>query len=160
MEVSWQDLICLPDGEAVAALRKSWNWLLPEPWEPLLFSALGDVFLKQSSEEIFWLNCGTAELSRVAGNSGEFEAILGTAVADNWFMPDLIKELRFEGKIPSTGQCYTYAIFPIFSEGKYEAGNLNVVPCREHFNLSGCLHFQTARLADGQKVQIRLEPGN
>ncbi len=105
MEVSWQDLICLPDGEAVAALRKSWNWLLPEPWEPLLFSALGDVFLKQSSEEIFWLNCGTAELSRVAGNSGEFEAILGTAVADNWFMPDLIKELRFEGKIPSTGQC-------------------------------------------------------
>ncbi len=154
MEVGWSELVCSPDDEAVAELKRSWAWLIPQPWTPLLYSVLGDVFLERQRQGVFWLNTGTGEVTRVAEDVQQFETSLRTDLAEDWFMPQLIACLHQAGKIPNSGQCYTYVIFPIFADGRYEVENLNVVPAKEHFGLSGDLHAQISGLPDGQKVSI------
>jgi hypothetical protein len=117
MEICWSEVTCSPSAEATLVLKRAWGWLVPEPWVPLLFSVLGDVFL-QKDGKVYWLNTGTGEITQVADGTEHFEALLQTELAVEWFMPSLVEELRAEGKIASEGQCYTYAIFPVFSEGK------------------------------------------
>jgi hypothetical protein len=158
MPIGWSKLTFCPNEEAVAMLRRSWAWLIPAPWKPLLFSVLGDVFLEREPEGVFWLNTGTGEITLVASDTEEFQTALGTEIASNWFMPDLVSRLHQAGKIPGPSECYTYAVFPIFSEGKYEIAKFGVVPAREHFGLSGDLHARISGLPDGQEVRIVVGP--
>lgn len=149
MDICWPLVTCAPSHQAILALKRSWAWLVPEPWTPALFSVLGDVFLQKEDGQIYWFNTGTGELALVADSTGHFESLLKTEIAVEWFMPSLVEELREAGKIASAGECYTYVVFPVFAEGGYDVENLNVVPASEHFALSGQLHAQIADVPDG-----------
>jgi hypothetical protein len=157
MNITWKDLSFLPSDEALAALQTAWQWLLPQPFEPVMASTLGDVFFQQGGPEVFWLNTGTAEITRVAASRSEFMELLRTEIADEWFMPHLIEELHEAGKLLQPDGCYTYVVLPIFAEGKYEASNLNPVPSAEHFGLTGEIHRQLRDLPDGSKVSVQVE---
>ncbi|HEX5363625.1 MAG TPA: T6SS immunity protein Tdi1 domain-containing protein [Gallionella sp.] len=109
---------------------------------PVLFTALGDVFFQPDSGGIWWLNTGTAEVTRVAGSVDQFRELLGTEIVDEWFLPSLIEQLHAAGKVPDEGECYTYVTLPVFEEGKYEVENLNPVPAYEHFALTGDIHCE------------------
>ena len=157
MSLSWSDLTFTPSDEAIQTLATSWSWLLQEPFVPVLFSSLGDVFFRpESSEAVFWLNAGTGEIRRVAESVGHFRELLDTALANEWFMPGLVEQLHAAGKIPGAGQCYTYVTLPVFAEGKYEVGNLNPVPASDHFAWTGAILKEIRGVPDGDKVQIRL----
>jgi len=155
MNVTWNDFSFLPSAEALSALQKAWAWLLPPRFEPVLASTLGDVFFQQGGADVFWLNTGTAEITRVASSRLEFMELLGTEKADEWFMPRLIEELQAAGKFLQPDGCYTYVALPIFREGKYEVANLNPVPAAEHFYVSGEVHRQIRELPNGSKVRFR-----
>ena len=86
----------------------------------------------------------------------EFQRLLGTECADHWFLPSLIEKLRRADKILAPGQCYTFVRLPIFAEGTYTIENLNPVPAKEHFGLTGELHKQIRHLKDGDKVRLRI----
>jgi hypothetical protein len=146
-----------PESDAVTALRTSWEWRLGEAWSPLLFSIFGDVFL-QTQKGVHWLNTGTGDLSEIAEDEDTFRAALGGEDADDWFLPSLVEALHQSGKRPRVGECFTYAIYPVFAEGKYEAENFTVVAAREHFTFSGDLHRQLSGIADGDKVRLKIEP--
>ena len=87
----------------VNQLAESWGWLLREPFYPVLFSALGDVFLEPDSGGVWWLNTGVGELTQVAESVQEFRELLSTQLADDWFMPALIESLHAAGKIAQPG---------------------------------------------------------
>jgi hypothetical protein len=129
--------------------------LIREPFVPVLFTALGDVFFQPDSGGIWWLNTGTAEVTRVADSIDQFRELLGTEIADEWFLPALIEQLHAAGKVPEEGECYTYVTLPIFEEGKYEADNLNPVPAYEHFALTGDVHREILERAR----EAKREPG-
>ncbi len=139
MSIGWSTLTFTPSGETVARLAESWGWLIREPFAPRLFSILGDMFFEPDSGGIWWLNTGTAEVTRVADTLDEFRERLGTEAADEWFLPALVEALHAAGKVPEAGECYSYVTLPIFAEGKYEVDNLNPVPADEHFALTGHL---------------------
>src|SRR5262249_24753547 len=105
MTPKWSDLTFTPDAGAVAALRSSWAWLLPDPFTPLLFSALGDVFLRSEQGDVDWLNTGLGEVSRVADSEDDFQQLLATDRVEKWFLPSLISELHECGKHLSPGRC-------------------------------------------------------
>jgi len=44
MALTWNDLICTPDKDAIDALAESWAWRIGDGYTPLLFTALGDLF--------------------------------------------------------------------------------------------------------------------
>jgi hypothetical protein len=155
MKITWKDLSFLPSEEALSAFRKAWAWFLPQPFEPVMVSTLGDVFFQQGGPDVYWLNTGTAEMTRVAASRAEFMELLRTEKADEWFMPHLVEQLKVAGKLLQPDGCYTYVSLPIFSEGKYEVANLNSVPAAEHFSVTGDIHRQIRDLPDGFKVGIK-----
>ena len=158
MSNRWDDLTFSPDEKALAALGSSWAWLLKEPFHPVLFSTLGDMFFRYESEDaIRWLNMGTSEIVQLAETETLFIAMLRTTTCDEWFMPGLIEQLRAAGKLLLPTHCYTYVTLPIFAEGKYEVGNLNPVPAWQHFNLRGEMHKQLRELLDGTNVRIAFD---
>jgi hypothetical protein len=156
MPIGWNHLTATPDAAAINRLRAAWSWHLPAYHTPLLFSALGDMFYEVPTGEIWWLNTGTAELSKLAEDKQEFEALLSTEAADDWFLPPLIEKLVRAGKVLTLGQCYTFVTLPIFVGGGYTVENLNPVPAHEHFGLTGELHKQIYHLKDGDQVRIRI----
>jgi hypothetical protein len=145
-----------PSVEAINELRAAWSWLLPDDYQPVLFSALGDLFYQTPSGEISWLNTGTAEVSKLADSQPEFQRLLGTNKADEWFLPPLIEKLISAGKTLSPGRCYTFVTLPIFREGTYAVENLNPVDAREHFGLTGHIHKEISNLPDGATVEIKI----
>jgi hypothetical protein len=155
MKIIWNDLSFLPSDEAMSALQIAWGWLLPQPFNPVMASTLGDVFFEQDGPEVFWLNTGTAEITCVAASRSEFLGLLRTEKMDEWFMPHLIEQLKAAGKHLQPDGCYTYVALPIFAEGKYEVANLNPVPSPEHFRLTGEVHQQVRDLPDGSQVKLQ-----
>jgi Domain of unknown function (DUF1851) len=149
---------CIPDADALTELQSAWSWLLPTEHKLLIVSAFGDVFYADNNDDVFWLNTGTAEIEKVANSTAEFQSKLDEEEGFEWLMPDLVEALESEGKILAPGQCYTYAILPIFDEGEFETWNFKPVSARAHFGLTAHIHRQIAGLADGSQVKISHEP--
>jgi hypothetical protein len=153
MSIGWDALTFEPGAETIEQLAESWAWLLKDPFRPVLFSVLGDMFFARDDDSVWWLNTGTAEVTRVAESVDAFQERLGTDQAEEWFLPHLIELLHAAGKIPEDGECYTYVTLPILQEGRYEVDNLNPVSAWEHFSLTGEIHRQIAALPEGAKVK-------
>lgn len=155
MTISASDLTFEPSQDAIDRLADAWAWLLKEPFRPVLFSTIGDVFLEPDSGGIWWLNTGTGELTRVADTVEHFRDLLRSDIAHEWLMPGLIEQLHAAGKIPEPGECYTYVTLPVFAEGLYEVDNLNPVPAGEHFSVTGHILHEIAELPEGAKVKLQ-----
>lgn len=56
--------------------------------------------------------------------------------------------------MPGPGECFTFVTLPVFSQGRYEVSNLNPVPMRVHFGVSGHTIREICRLPDGTKVRV------
>ncbi len=115
------------------------------------------MFFQEATEEVYWLNTGTGEVTVVAKSAEHFNELLTSEEADNWFMPNLVEQLHAAGKIPTENQCYTYVTLPIFAEGNYDIENLNPVPASEHFAMTGELLNHLQGLKDGATVNFSIE---
>ena len=140
----------------MAELYSAWAWLLPQPFQPVMVSAFGDVFFQHGGQAVFWLNTGTAEITQVADSRAQFTELLKSDAYEEWFLPGLVQQLKEAGKLLKPDHCYTYVTLPIFAEGKYEVSNLTPVPAREHFGLTGSMHQQLHALPNGAKVKFRV----
>ncbi|QCP54406.1 DUF1851 domain-containing protein [Trinickia violacea] len=118
--------------------------------------AVTTVFIEPDTCGVWWLNTGTAELTKVADSVPHFEGLLNSDLADEWFSPDLVGKLHVAGKVPGLGECYTFVILPIFSEGKYEVDNVNPVPVREHYGSTGSMHKHLRDIPDGAQVEVNV----
>jgi Domain of unknown function (DUF1851) len=154
MGLSWSSLTCTPSDEAIEQLFASWAWLLQVPFKPILFSILGDAFLESESGEVFWLETGGGELSRVADSVDAFRELLKTELANDWFLPSFVEQLHAAGKIPGEGSCYGFTILPIFRQGTFAVENVNAVPAREVFSLTGEIHSHLRDLATGENILL------
>ena len=79
MSLGWDALTFEPGADAIEQLSESWAWLLKDPFRPVLFTVLGDMFFARDDDSVWWLNTGTAEITRVA-DSVEFEVPFGWLV--------------------------------------------------------------------------------
>lgn len=101
------------------------------------------------------MNTGTGELTPVAASAPEFQTLLSTDQANEWFLPELVAKLHAAGKIPGPGECFTFVTLPVFSQGHYEVSNLNPVPVREHFGVTGRTIREIAGYPDGAQVRVK-----
>jgi Domain of unknown function (DUF1851) len=143
-----------PDAAAVLALRANWRWLLGEGWTPLMFSAIGDVFLEVAAGTLWWLNTATGALEQVAESRPQFTDLLEGDRADEWLFPGLVEALHSHGKVLAADQCYTYAILPVFETGSYSVENMHPVSAAEHYSMTGHLHEHIRKLPDGARVRL------
>ena len=153
---SWSELTITPTAEAVSELRESWSWLLGTSWRPLLFSAIGDVFLQLPAGTVWWLSTATGSLEQIAESEADFVAKLASEQADQWFLPGLVEALRSSGKHLRPGQCYSYTTLPVFAEGSFSVENTYPIEANEHFGLTGHILKQIQALPDGAQVSIKI----
>ncbi len=114
------------------------------------------MFFELSAGTVWWLSTATGALEQVASSREEFRERLGTDAANEWFLPGLIDALIAQGKALEEDQCYTFAIFPIFSEGSFSAENMHPASSASHFTASGDIHQSIRQLPDGAQVQLRI----
>jgi hypothetical protein len=155
MPIRWINL----DARGEAALVTRWEHRIPPHARILRCTAFGDAFLESPDGGVHWLNTGTAECMQVAVSRLAFEQAIaeeGEAPA-SWLLPTLVDALEAEGKVLADGQCYTYAILPIFAEGKFEPWNFRPVPAWEHFEVTADLHRQLEGMPDRSRVRLRIE---
>lgn len=143
-----------PSEQALEAIRESWNWLLGSDWKPILFSAIGDVFVLLPAKSIWWLSTATGDLEQVASHQAEFTQLLDTELVDEWFLPGLVHALIENGQSLNEHECYSYRIFPIFEQGSFSVENMFCLNTAEHFSISGQIHRQLRAKPDGSSVQI------
>lgn len=158
MTATWADIAFQIEPSVAVSAARAWSWLVPEPWTPLVCSKVGGVFLEQPDGTVHWLDTSTGLVEQVATNGDHFEAIMRGSpnLVDEWFLPLLVERLHAADKKAGAGECYGFTILPVFVEGKYEVGNMFVVPVTEQFVGMADVHRQLSELPDGTSVHVKV----
>jgi len=157
MAIAWEDITIKLEEEAILSLLCNWNWLVPNNLKPILVSRIGDMWLIDENGNVFWLNVGVGCLDKVADSETEFMVKLNDdQIANEWFMFELIQELKNTGMKPEGNELFGYILLPIIG-GKYIANNFELTTIEKHFSQSGHIHKQLRDLPDGTVVNIELQ---
>ena len=152
MKITWDDLKVNISNINNNSLLESWHWLIGNDKTPILVSSIGDVFLTDKSGKCFWLNIGEGIIDEVAENVEEFkEKLNDKEIVNEWFLVELITELKKNGMELTENNLYGYKKLPILG-GEYEPENFEITNIEIHFDLSGQIHKQVKDLANGTKV--------
>jgi hypothetical protein len=156
MKRNLDDLIVKFDKDTSEKLTKNWTWLIGTDKKVLLVSTIGDMFLADNNNRVYWLDVGGGEFNLVADTIEDFETRLKDIEQVNeWFMIDLTTELKNSEKKLKDGQLYSYYKLPIIG-GNYTVDNFAPLSIEEHFGYLGDLHKQIKDLPDGTKVEIKI----
>ena len=139
-------------------LLKFWRWLVPDSLEPMCVTKLGDLFLMDHSDGIWFLDAGAGSLERVAESAEAWEKKLSDSNQLNlWSGRPLVEKLERAGLRLQDGECYTYWQSPMMG-GEYVPKNFKVVPIQTHFNIWGPLLESVKDLPDGTRVRFKVGP--
>ena len=156
MKLTWDDLIINFKHIQLDALTEDWKWLVGEEAYPVLISSIGDMFLS-NGDVIYWLNVGEGTCTKVANHFDDLLIMMkDDELANEWFMFDLVKEIKESGLSLTHGNLFGYKQLPIIG-GKYEPQNFELTDIEVHFSLAGQIHRQIKDLPDGTKVNIKLK---
>jgi hypothetical protein len=152
MKNNLHDFIVKFDNNSSDRLIADWIWLIGNEKTPILVSAIGDLFLRDDKNNIFWLNAGEGKLNLVSKGNEEFEGKLKDIDQVNeWFMIDLIEELKNSGQELAERQVYSYKKLPVLG-GDYSPDNFEATDIEVHFCFAGQIHQQVKDLPPGTKI--------
>ena len=153
MKSNLADLTVQVDTDVAARCTEDWLWLIGSDKTVILITVPGDLFLKSKDQEVYWLEVGEGKFEKVASNVEEFEQKLTDINNVNeWFMIDLITELRLSEMKLKQDEVYSYKKLPIIG-GEYSIGNIEPTNVEVHFSFSGQVHRKVKDLPrwnDGQ----------
>ncbi|WP_121808855.1 T6SS immunity protein Tdi1 domain-containing protein [Mucilaginibacter kameinonensis] len=133
-----------------------WDWLVKDLTQLLLISKFGDLFFWAKDGAVYWLATDMCNLTKVADSKPEFYRLLkDNELIENWFMPQLLKELEQEGVYLDPYQVYSYKKMPVLG-GEYTIDNINPVDIKTHFELAGIIGEQIKDLPAGTKVKLKV----
>lgn len=152
MTITWDDLTVKFDENASNKLIRDWTWLTGTDKTPIMVSSIGDLFLKDTTDRVFWLNTGDGTLTAVADGIEMFrEKLQDQDVVNDWFLVDLIDALKTEGKRLKPGQVYSYKKLIVLG-GDYTPDNFEPTDIEVHFSFAGQIHQQVKDLPPGTKI--------
>jgi hypothetical protein len=140
------------DGLDVESLLSDWRHLVPTGCTPIMMTALGDIFLRDSIGRIHFLDLMCGKFSQVASTHEEFDALCDDREQRRkWFAGFLVMELRKHYGEPPAGKCFSCKI-PLSLGGRFETGNFEPTDIKIHFSILGQLHQQTMNLPEGTRI--------
>ncbi len=153
MSISWDEITVPLEGIDGAALLFTWRWLVPEELQPIVLTAMGDLFLLEAdSGEIHWLDVASGELTLVASSAEELQGLINEAEnAQNWFMPEAVTAMRKAGMVLGGHQVYSLD-HPAVLGGEFKPSNITPTDVYVHFNLHGQIHEQVRDLPEGTEI--------
>lgn len=150
----------VPNPQERSELLENWTWLTGPGLHPLLFTACGDVFLRDVGDgAVHFLDVNGAQLSRIADTVQGFEEKLADpAFIDDYLGPRLVEALRRRGKLLAAQRVYSFRV-PLALGGEVTVENVDVVDLAVHMSLTGQIAHQLKDVPDGApvgKLEIRL----
>jgi hypothetical protein len=141
----------------VERLLGDWRWLCPQKMELVARTAFGDLFLRDGTGAVFWLNAAEGRLTKVSGSEVEFRDALETAEKrKEWFAEADVDADAKRGLNPTPAQCIGFSIPVVFAESG--ASTPYIADLYEYVSFLGDLHRQIASVPDGAKVEFRVQP--
>ena len=143
-------LLVATDSDALA----SWRWKVGEASAVVALSLSGDIFYKDSSGHVHWLDTGAGTSEHLASSPSEFWTILANPdrAAELLLQPVVESFLQTYGPLPP-GKCLGYRTLPVFG-GDYSGANRVPLSTSEHFMFTGEVHQQIKDLPDGSQVKF------
>lgn len=133
-------------------LLSEWRWLMPSSLQPILITALGNVFVHDvSTDEIHMLDVGSADLIPVATSTAEFNLSLQKRdFVMQFFDTSLVTELRNAFTLPA-GNLYGFKKLPTLG-GEYELSNFEPTDIEIHFSICGQLQQRLKDAPTGSRI--------
>ena len=152
MEINWAELKIDLSKINLKNLLESWEWLIGKNKKIILISSIGDAFLEDNNGICYWLNVGEGIFEKVAENITEFETKLtNNEIVEDWFLVELVEELKKSGIKLTENNIYSYKTFPILG-GEYLPENFEITDIEVHFEISGQIYKQVKDLPVGTKI--------
>jgi hypothetical protein len=147
------------DGLPFDTLLSDWRWLVPPDFTPVLMTAFGDLFLRNRSGGVHFLDLMSGEFKPVAESQEEFDRLCEDKERRrSWFVGSLFAEVRKQLGDLSAGQCYSCKK-PLSLGGQLESDNFERTDLQVHYSILGQLHQQTRHLPLGTKIDsVKIEP--
>jgi hypothetical protein len=149
------------DGISPSSLLSEWRWLVGAVYEPVVMTALGDLFLRDAAGQMYFLDLMCGEFKQVALSQEEFDTLCeDRGRRRSWCTGFLVMELRkLHGEL-APGECYGCKV-PLSLGGQLEPDNFRRTSILTHYSVLGQLQHQTKRLPAGTKIDsIKLEHEN
>lgn len=159
MKITWDDLQVKFDEDTADKLIEDWRWLVGQNKTPIMVSSIGDLFLRDNTDKIYWLNVGEGSITVVADDIDGFkEKLQDHEQVNEWFMVELVDALKAAGLKLEPGSIYSYKKLPILG-GNYTVDNFETTLIEVHFSFAGQIHEQVKDLPDGTKINtIKFKP--
>lgn len=133
-------------------LLSDWAWAMPEPLQPVLVTAMGDVFAQGESGAIYFADMVEGKITPVAEDSTEFESLLQDPdFVTDLFFPARVLELRAAGVTLEPGQVYGHQT-PLVLSGTDELDNIEPIDVEVHVSVHGQIHEQVKDLPPGTVI--------
>ena len=146
MRITWNELTVTLDGVDLDSLLSEWRWLADESYQPVVITALGDLFLRREDGPIFWLDAGSGQLTEVASSAEEFKQLMVQPEnANEWFVPQFVGDLLSTGLQLGPGQCFGYKVPPVLG-GEIEPDNFEPTDLQVHFGILGQIQIGRAHV--------------
>lgn len=130
-----------PTTAEFAAATEAWRWKMPVTAEPLLITALGDVFVLIDGR-VLYLDTGSGELIDIARSTAEWERMLRDSTnVVRWFHPDFVTRLQQHHSPLKEPYVYSPAVPPILN-GELTAENYTPLRWDAHLHVMGQIHRQ------------------
>src|SRR6266404_4102625 len=146
------------DGLRFESLLSDWRWLVQPSYTPVLMTAFGDLFLRDETDRVRFLDLMAGEFKQAVNSQDEFERLCEEKdQRRNWFMGFFVVELRKLYGDLAAGECYGCKT-PLSLGRELDANNFERTDIQTHYSVLGQLHRQTKHLPPGTKIHsIKIE---
>ena len=146
------------DRSQIDSLLEDWRWLVQPNFTPILMTAFGDLFLRDVSGRIHFLDVMAGEFQLVADSEEEFNRLCeNEEQREKWFCSGLLSEVRKLHGDLARGECFSCKV-PLSLGGELTAANFDRLDCAVHYSVLGQIHEQTKYLPPGTKIgEIKME---
>jgi len=142
----------------IERLLSEWRWLCPHRMVLVARTAFGELFLRDESDAVFWLNTTVGKLTKVASSEAEFREMAETAEKRReWFAEPDMQACAKRGLNPDASQCIGFSMPLVFAESG-SANTPYIVDLYECVSFLGDLNRQLSSLPDGTKARLRVQP--
>jgi hypothetical protein len=146
------------NGLETERLLFEWQWLFTGRMCLVAKNVFGDLFLRDDTGTVFWLNATVGRFDRVADSEREFREIaVTTEKRKEWFAEPEMLAYRKRGMSPGTSQCIGFSVPAVFREGGTPE-TAYVANLYDYVSFLGGLHRQLSALPNGSRVQLRVNP--
>jgi len=154
--ITWNDLTVNFKHIERTALVDDWQLLVGTSALPILISSVGDMFLQESSGEVYWLITGSGEYEKVANSYEEFQSKLqNDEIVNEWFLVPVVVQLKEKGVNLEAGKLYGFKQLPVLG-GAYETNSFELKDIEIHLAMSGQINLQIRDLSDGTNVNFKI----